>query len=346
MTDTVAPPLNSHCQPLDRACSSTTCDMCSHWKDQLDVQATTLTQLEDRLIERDLTLARLQQDIQQLNTKYVAVIDRASELQHQKDLVELDLEELSCKLFEEANGMVANEKRENWRLETKLQSVQQQLGDEQAQLAELRQRLLQWDQDEQQRYCDQQHQEQCLPVSPTPSALKQYAITSVTHNQIQWETFQHFVQLSHTVSLKKLHQFTYLRACQIEDVEPCLRFGFRSRLSPKKMMNYLLQRSCFIQHIPMENNNQRQQEASIPHSSITSSSNDGNDLVNTIDYQFKMDEKDNWLPIDQHCRDRLVAVCEFFVFIRNIHSRLYAHRTIDDLYYENIRLRLQMSFSR
>jgi hypothetical protein len=64
--------------------------------------------------------------------------------------VEHDLEELSCKLFQEANEMVAFEKRENWRLETKLQTVQQQLGHEQAQLAELRQRLLDWDQVERQ----------------------------------------------------------------------------------------------------------------------------------------------------------------------------------------------------
>lgn len=124
--------------------------MCLDWQSHIKMQATTITQLQNQLADRDLSLARLQQDMQNLNTKYVAAIDRAADLQHEKDLVEHDLEELSRRLFEEANAMVALEKRENWRLETRLQTAQQQLGHEQAQLAELRQRLLEWDQVERQ----------------------------------------------------------------------------------------------------------------------------------------------------------------------------------------------------
>jgi len=495
MTDS-ARTLHTSCQQQGstRSPPVSSCEMCCHWETQTKLQAITLSQLQNRLVDRDLSLARLQQDMHQLNSKYVAEIERAADLQHQKDLVEHDLEDLSCKLFEEANGMVAVEKRENWRLETKLQTMEQQLGDEQAQLAELRQKLLQWDQNEQPHYWNQQnrlskqqssriyasnipqnivypatHLDQCVPelssdsittdtvpvinsiedtchyinncteddewtddnkfdrniwkkndsdqekvdnqqihayhdinylhrdqhtatitsfskgipnssmqsddkakkqqqqdrfvpISPIPSSTRQRPIKPPILNQVHWKTFQHFAHNASTVPLKKLHQFTYLQICQIEDVEPCLRFGPRSRLSAKKMMEHLLQESCFIQHLPMV---PQETTSTIP-SSITaqwpfvwdkwqaSKTNPtsvsecvacGQSDSATI-YQFRMDEKDNWMPMDKFCRDRLVAVCEFFVFIRNIHLCLYTNQTMEDLYWENIRLRLQMFHTR
>ncbi|CAO3594615.1 unnamed protein product [Absidia cylindrospora] len=426
--------------------------------------------------------------------------------------------------------MVAVEKREKWLLETQLQTVQQQLTDEQAQLKELRQRLLQWDNEEQQRYkqhgkhkkksaitgssssgkrslinttlkeedenetsanafhdddansntdkdehddydqdsdtdvdaddetwedaldnqenmddpqlrarhdlallhgmrqkkqshhhkqqhkatltsiersntsttLDQKKKQQPRSVSmpPLPPASKGYTIAP-TIDQVQLEAFHQFVHSASTLPLKKLYQFAYMKYCQLEDVEPCLRFGPNSRLSVKKMMDYLLQQPCFIQQMSTEkvnaistshpqhngtttvipssvaqrsllwdrwhSSNKSNNTTTITTTTTSTNSNksistsitaigcaacgrprqkDNNDMDITTYYQFKMDEKDDWLPMDQYCRDRLVAVCEFFVFIRNIHLRLYAHRTIDDLYSENIRLRLQMFYSR
>ncbi|KAI8341215.1 hypothetical protein BC941DRAFT_510425 [Chlamydoabsidia padenii] len=503
------------------------CEVCGRWERQFALQASELANLQKQLDDRDQHLSRLGQDMQQLNSKYVSAIDRVADIQHEKDLVEHDLEELSCKLFEEANEMVAFEKREKWLLETELQTVKQQLMDEQAQLAELRRRLLEWDNDEQQKRRQQQQnkksykrslsqrqhslitttlkeedeEEQCdqynhgnkenpvgtneddyddydendnydneddnddddqdeignsdddetwqdsledhtnmddphqraqhdlallhgvqqrtqhtmpdhiphfsgqkkkkqqprsVSMPPPPSATIRHTV-SPTIDQVQLEAFQQFVHAASTVPLKKLYQFAYMKYCQLEDVEPCLRFGPHSRLSVKKMMDYLLQQPCFIQQMSLEkstnNSNQHHQQQPmttvIPssvaqrsllwerwhstkstdntltttantsnkkvHSTVTAigcaacgrsrqKNEDGMDL--TTYYQFKMDEKDDWLPMDQYCRDRLVAVCEFFVFIRNIHLRLYAHREIGDLYSENIRLRLQMFYSR
>lgn len=490
--------------PLDTT-SSQSCEVCGRWERQFALQASELATLKEQLADRDHHLSRLGQDMQQLNTKYVSAIDRVADIQHEKDLVEHDLEELSCKLFEEANEMVAFEKREKWLLETHLQSVKQQLTDERAQLTELRQRLLQWDSDEQrrrqrvkksskrsvsrhqrplitttlkeededdqmdhdkdadaddddndddddddngndnddddddkdddqddsedetwqdtledQRNMDdyqiraqqdlallhgvqrtQQHQQpdhkthsiisditgntkktkkqQARSVSMPPPPSTRHAI-SPTIDQVQLEAFQQFVHAASTVPLKKLYQFAYMKYCQLEDVEPCLRFGAHSRLSVKKMMDYLLQQPCYIQqmaHEPTTAVSQPPMTTVIPSSvaqrpqlwdrwSKSTSTNEtipsskktqavaigcaacGRSRHPTLDtyYQFKMDEKDDWLPMDQYCRDRLVAVCEFFVFIRNIHLRLYANRAIDDLYTENIRLRLQMFYSR
>ncbi|CAO3642998.1 unnamed protein product [Cunninghamella echinulata] len=508
------------------------CESCDHWEKQYNIQQKEISNLKKDITDRDDELIRLQKDMQLLNTKYVSAIDRVADIQHEKDLVEHDVEELSCKLFEEANDMVAIEKKEKWLLEKELKTVKQQLMDEKAQLHELRQRLLQWDNEE--RHQHQHHQKQnklkkkkstslitttlkeedesnmvedheaadgdieleegdnddingsrlsndqdimdqvddddeeaeeeddqfedavenledpqvrakrdlallhgikkkknknrssninvdndnkglikkkqqlrsvSMPPPPSTTNKKQYTITP-TVDQIQLEAFQQFVHSSSNVPLKKLYQFAYIKYCQLEDVEPCLRFGPHSRLSVKKMMDYLLHQPCYIEHMPNHaNNNDGHQNDSptshnpqqpvttmIPssvaqrsliwdrwHSSLTSSHSNNNMQSSsstttksissssstvitaigcaacgrpkeknnsTLYYQFRLDEKDDWLPIDQYCRDRLVAVCEFFVFIRNIHLRLYSHRSIDDLYSENIRLRLQMFYSR
>ncbi|ORZ21637.1 hypothetical protein BCR42DRAFT_488684 [Absidia repens] len=460
------------------------CDSCDQWERHYAIQSNKLDQLEKQLVDRDQQLARLDQDMQHLNAKYVSAIDRMADIQHDKDLVEHDLEELSCKLFEEANGMVAIEKKEKSILETQLKATQQQLLDEQAQLKELRQRLLDWDaadeQHKQQRNNplakskkqQQQQQQQRKKMTMNSKRKPQHygSLATIQHNdddktlcndddtyddsagddedvdgssseedtwqdandgsledpemrahhdlallhgvsplssyndttnttksrpvpslqytnlptidKVQLEAFQQFVQVAGTMPLKKLSQITYLKYCQLEDVEPCLRFGPHSRLSTKKMVSHLLHQSCFIQHMCLDscewNPTTPTTATAIPvdqpilPSSVSQrpllwdrwysfaattnvsmtmtcvacgrSCNNRADLSSF--YQFKMNENDTWLPMDQYCRDRLVAVCEFFVFIRNIHLRLYSHRTIDDLYSENIRLRLQMFYSR
>jgi hypothetical protein len=200
---------------------------------------------------------------------------------------------------------------------------------------------------------------------------KRYGTMSPAVSHTQWTVFEQFVMHAPTVPLKKLCGLLYLQTCQIEDIEPCLRFGPRSRLSTKKMIEYLLQQSCFIQHLdidgvstqhttltPLNTASTPAAASSLwerlhgkkPSSSIDSATHcaacgQSNDTRQAY-YQFKMDETDDWRPMDQQCRSRLVAVCEFFVFIRNIHLQLYTHRTVDDLYWENIRLRLQMFHSR
>ncbi|OAD07275.1 hypothetical protein MUCCIDRAFT_138265, partial [Mucor lusitanicus CBS 277.49] len=90
----------------------------------------------------------LQNDMELLNDKYVDEIERVAEIQHSKDMVESELEDLSRRLFEEANGMVANEKREKYNLEVaqkhlenQLQETRDRLGAEQMQLKELRKRM-------------------------------------------------------------------------------------------------------------------------------------------------------------------------------------------------------------
>jgi len=62
--------------------------------------------------------------------------------------------------------------------------------------------------------------------------------------------------------------------------------------------------------------------------------------------RFNKSEENEWSPLCSVCRDRIVACCEFYNFIRHIRQGLYTNRGIAELYYENIRLKRQMFYAR
>ncbi|KAI9483364.1 MAG: hypothetical protein EXX96DRAFT_557939 [Benjaminiella poitrasii] len=391
-----------------------------------------INSLQQELNKKNEQLKRLELDLQTLNQKFVAQIEHVSNVQHEKDLVEHELEELSLRLFEEANAMVAIEKKARWQSENELKQTQEQLLAEQTQLSELRQKLLatehqtealkdpvlsrkkmncnssndpnlraqldleelyglkranstkyiisyQSNNDEQQK---QQQRTTSMPPTPSTSnhTSKKKRTTSSSIDGIQLEAFREYTALASStqqLSTKKLIQTHYMKHCLAEDIEPCLRFGPQSKLSVKKMIDYLSRQPCFIECVanPIMSTvkdipQQQQQQQYIPiweRFSSSASVNSKKSIIITnacsacgrhadpeernhqsvkLNYQFRLDEQGHWLLIDQYCRDRLVAVCEFFVFIRNIQMGLYADRSIEDLYIENIRLRLQMFYSR
>lgn len=398
------------------------CTYCSE-KDKL------ILSLRQELNTKNHQLTRLELDLQTLNQKYVAEIEKVGNIQHEKDLVEHELEELSTKLFEEANAMVSIEKRARWQVENELRQTQEHLLAEKEQLHELRLRfeaaeddavsvsrnksrrisrkksfatagagnnggasILRAQIDLQELHSNngglkrvsanhvmkysskkQQQQQKTMSMPPPPPPPTKQENTATTIDEIQLESFREYTVAASNKLLtpKKLNQTNFMKHCLMEDIEPCLRFGPQSKLSIKKMIEYLSKQPCFIEHTssvsttttmaPVNNKpttsalwdrfNSSNKSIILSNScsacgrTSSSSNNDTNSGV-LLNYRFKLDENDNWLPIDQYCRDRLVAVCEFFVFIRNIQLGLYSDRSIHDLYTENIRLKLQMFYSR
>ncbi|KAI8639651.1 hypothetical protein BD408DRAFT_421079 [Parasitella parasitica] len=336
------------------------------------------TRIEQVMSELDGQTANfqsLQNDMEILNDKYVDEIERVAEIQHSKDMVESELEDLSRRLFEEANGMVANEKREKYNLEiaqkhleNQLQETRDRLGAEQMQLKELRKRME-----------DMMEVEKSDMVVPkTPDHVKD--ITSLLaermtlHEQknahidaMMLDEFQGFVKTGTAVSLKKIHTIPFMKSCQDEDVEACLRFGPNSRLSARKMNEAIVLNTCFIEESPQgfaeEQAKRAIGELPLKISGAKSlmwerfSSNNqatvfsgcqacGRNDGTALPYRFRISYFDDWACIDRFCRDRLVAVCEFYVLIRNIRQGLYNNRSISDLYHEAMRLRLQMFYAR
>ncbi|KAJ1554065.1 rab guanine nucleotide exchange factor S2 [Nowakowskiella sp. JEL0078] len=65
-------------------------------------------------------------------------------------------------------------------------------------------------------------------------------------------------------------------------------------------------------------------------------------------YQFRVsDQKDDiCCPMCTHCRDRLVAVCEFYNFVRHVRQGLYASRIVGELFVEVMALKRKMFYAR
>jgi hypothetical protein len=381
---------------------------------------TSVRQVEKQLNVKTEAFLALQSDMEMLNDKYVDEIERVAEIQHSKDMVENELEDLSRRLFEEANGMVANEKREKHNLEiaqkhleNQLTETRERLAAEQMQLQELRLKM------EAMQDFDNEHHHHTLSngnntlingndtngsnrnsdlsLSMNGSingdgadvrGMKDLAglfpdHTTDPHHQQQdmdpWpgldtmllDEFADFVKLRTSVPLKKLHNIPFMKHCQLEDVDPCLRFGAHSRLSARKVNDAIVMNTCFIEEAPVgfaEEQSKRPVDVPLKISagksmiwerfSSSSSNNQSgvfagcqacgrtNDAVSSLPYRFRISYFDDWACIDRYCRDRLVAVCEFYVFIRNVRQGYYNSRSTTDLYQEAMRLRLQMFYAR
>lgn len=345
--------------------------------DELNLQ---LEQVMNDLDEKNTEFQSLQNDMELLNDKYVDEIERVAEIQHSKDMVESELEELSRRLFEEANGMVASEKREKYNLEiaqrhleNQLKETKERLSAEQMQLKELRKRM--------EEMMDIEKRTVNLDSIPkTPDHIKDITnllaerMNMLANEQksahidtLMLDEFEEFVKTGTSITLKKIHTIPFMKNCQEEDVEACLRFGPNSRLSARKMNEAIVMNTCFIEEAPpgFAEEQAKRSLSELPLKISTAKSlmwerfssnnqttvfsgcqacgrNDGTPLP----YRFRTSYFDDWGCIDRFCRDRLVAVCEFYVLIRNIRQGLYNNRSIPELYHEAMRLRLQMFYAR
>ncbi|KAI8084356.1 GDP/GTP exchange factor Sec2p-domain-containing protein [Gilbertella persicaria] len=216
-----------------------------------------LEQVVSELDDKTAQFKALQSDMELLNDKYVDEIERVAEIQHSKDMVESELEDLSRRLFEEANGMVAHEKREKHNLEiaqkhleNQLKETRDRLGAEQMQLKELRKRME-----------DMVASDTDMDVPKTPDHIKDLTslLTEKMHvlndqhhaiDSMMLDEFQEFVKTGTSVPLKKIHTIPFMKNCQEEDVEACLRFGPNSRLSARKINEAIVLNTCFIEEAP------------------------------------------------------------------------------------------------
>ncbi|KAI8073026.1 hypothetical protein BC940DRAFT_290368 [Gongronella butleri] len=379
--------------------------------------------VEAQLSQKTEAFEALQTDMELLNDKYVDEIERVAEIQHSKDMVESELEDLSRRLFEEANGMVANEKREKYNLEVAQKHLENQLNEtrdrlaaEQEQLTELRAKMeamqlasdaaaasspIAFDAqsdasptivDPEQRAMsdmaqlisnsrDEKRISTGSAPSPSPSTSAMAAGTTTTATNALLSSLQSgathvdamlldefiaFIKTGTALPLKKLHSIPFMKHCQLEDVDPCLRFGAHSRLSARKINDAIVMNTCFIEEAPAgfaDEQAKRTVDNPLKISAAKtliwerfSSSNHQTTVFAgcqacgrtdaVLPYRFRISYFDDWACIDRYCRDRLVAVCEFYVFIRNVRQGYYNSRSHIDLYQEAMRLRLQMFYAR
>lgn len=356
-------------------------------QDQLAAQQKKYQETSDQLQKTKEQYANTKRDMAVLQQKYETEKKEADKAKQAKADVENELEELSQKLFEEANGMVATEKRAKHLLEIQYQHLKQELQHcrhqmevEEMQLKELK--LKMGDMEEQHKRehrlstngsCisaasdeeDSQNKRASRDIAGLFNHQDESAGEEDPTDPLILNEFKEFVESGESVPIRKIHGTPYMKNSLTEDIEPCLRFGPNSRLSAKKLYEAILLNTCFIEEAPY---GFAQEQAKRPYDvplRISAAKNMiwerlstpttapfsgcqacGRNTKSDLPYRFRISMLDDWACIDRYCRDRLVSVCEFYLFIRNIRQGYYNGRTIPDLYQESIRLKLQMFYAR
>ncbi|KAI8371708.1 uncharacterized protein BYT42DRAFT_616776 [Radiomyces spectabilis] len=314
---------------------------------ELSAAALLSPHLESQLTAQAVEIRTLKQDLAILNKKCLRHIERLAAAEHAKAQIEHELEDLSRQLFERANEMVKKERRIRMETESRLEKlrkafvgVQQELADEREQLAEIRDRFASLSLDQQ--------------VSDVPTQKLQIDKRALA-------LFQDFLANASEVSLSQLHRLPFLKLCYDQDIEPCLR-GF-SHWSLRRIVDALLHRPCPIEPIPltsvpgneplrkMASSEEGPSRWSLLRRHASSSISDQcylcASLLTDQTYRCRLREQDqDWHMIDRACRDRLVAVCNFYAFVRHVRLGLYTPSSVTSLFQECLRLRLGMFWAR
>ncbi|CAO3632804.1 unnamed protein product [Mucor hiemalis] len=334
--------------------------------------------------KQSLEIQDLRQDLIKLNQKYIHQIDRIQIAEQAQFQVESELEDLSSKLFEEANEMVAQEKKARFlaekrvaHLERELSGVYEALDYEREQLRELRAKFAAAAVDDTTSVTPT---EEVHPLSVVEDDDKSSiaSFTPFNSNNIHldhgWLTlFKDFIRLAPDTPLESIHRLPFMKQCLELDIAPCLRFGNNlkwGKLSMKKVLEAVIKQPCFIEsdHSPQKRHSHddiskklqpatvaRRSSFAIFRSALMTVKEEqyachgcGNTTGTTAHlFRFKLKETDTeWVWIDRSCRDRLVAVCNFYVFIRQVRQGLQSQKTLDSLFQECVWLRLVMFWAR
>jgi hypothetical protein len=211
--------------------------------------------LSKEIQRKEAEISIMRKDLDTIGEKLVDELERRAELQHSKDAVQEELEELTRSLFEEANSMVASEARERHRFETQEQTLKKQIDQlktqlqmEQAQLRELKLRM------EQQTVENHKLRKKNLQQTPTriittplkeePVPFPDDAIDPSLLSQ-----FQEFIDQSPKLKLNKIHSLTYMKYALDEDVLSCLRFGASPKISARKLIDPIVSNTCYVEEM-------------------------------------------------------------------------------------------------
>ncbi|KAJ1986434.1 hypothetical protein GGI25_006335 [Coemansia spiralis] len=380
--------------------------------------------------QRDV-IAGLKNDLSAMNDKFVDQVNMTAEISHSRELVEAELEDLTQKLFTEANTMVAEEKKA--RAETEktashlrniIDDLENRLASETMQSHELKERIEQMsaEYDEllikrnlasSRRGSFSSHlsdmtggdasavlkREGSLAgingggsiasgaagasAPPESFRLASHAATMIAGSKAHPPSplaggapirldeallaeFRDFATQAQIPRSTNYMSLPYIKSVVSADIEPCLRFGSQPRISSRNVHDAIAANRLQIEEMTPQiaaEMRRLQQAADRPNShrqamlwerfsgSVASNPNGcqacGRDCQQCA-YRFRMGYRPDseWIQIDTMCRDRLVAVCEFYGFVRYLRQGIFASRSLMDLYTETIRLRLCMFYAR
>ncbi|OUM69061.1 hypothetical protein PIROE2DRAFT_38559, partial [Piromyces sp. E2] len=280
-------------------------------------------------------------------------------LKKERQTVQDEVEELTKSLFEEANKLVADEARKRHKVEKinrimsgKLKDSQVQLDAQTQQLNELRKKMEEINNENVTNRKMMEDNKRLSVLSEVSDETVVYDVNSI--DTFLLAEFKDFISSAFNVRMSRLHSIPYMKNCLEDDIMPCLRFGSDPKISWKRLTEEIASNSLLLQEIspssPLLNRPERSSSISVVVNGCQACGRP-NTQSNPIRFQFRIEkqnksESSEWSPLCSVCRDRIVACCEFYNFIRHIRQGLYTNRGIAELYYENIRLKRQMFYAR
>ncbi|KAG0736018.1 hypothetical protein G6F57_013576 [Rhizopus arrhizus] len=302
----------------------------------------------------------LQHDLKVLREKCEDEAIQVEVIQKSKETVKKELEDLNTRLFEEVDKMVRLEREEQERIRQENEDLEHALKDASDRLEDVLGQLeaLKDQMKKRPHTAYDCHFRAQLEMMARPCLG--YQLETVKDETALMD-LNDFIQLAGQTPLRKLHSLRYMKYCIREDIEPCLRFGPNPRLATKKIMDSILVKTCFVEECPEGFREKRQSREDVTatlwerfknnHSNFSGCQACGRRVKeeergNVLRYRFRISYFDEWACVDRYCRDRLVAVIEFYSFIRHLRTGFYKHQSIHELYQQTSRLRLQMLLAR
>ncbi|KAJ2333025.1 hypothetical protein GGI00_002523 [Coemansia sp. RSA 2681] len=386
-----------------------------------DLETRTSEQARNIDRQRDL-IAGLKNDLSAMNDKFVDQVNTTAEIAHSRELVEAELEDLTQKLFTEANTMVASEKRARFDAEKSAAHLRHIIADLETRLAgetmqsqELKERIEQMsaEYDElllmkramapSRRGSFGSHLSDhagadggslrrdggsvmaaggaggsmngdgfrlavhtSVVMAGTKSSIASPVIGSpVRLDEVLLAEFKEFAAQAQSARSTTYMSLPYIKNVISEDIEPCLRFGPRPRISSRNVLDAIASNRLQIEEMTPQiaaemRRLQQAAERTDGHRramlwerfSGTVAANPsgcqacGRECQCTYRFRMGLKADSEWIQLDTICRDRLVAACEFYGFVRYLRQGIFASRSVMDLYMETIRLRLCMFYAR
>ncbi|KAJ3260336.1 rab guanine nucleotide exchange factor S2 [Boothiomyces macroporosus] len=257
------------------------------------------------------------------------------------------------------------------------------LQTEQAELRQLRVRINQLETQQEQWLQERAKQKPSILPVEVPSGEE---ATVSLDQLIDPQLFSHFKELFEegpNMKATKFRDLIFMRNALEDDVTPCLRFGGNPRTSTKKFIDAIVLNHCFIEEMTPEQikeledrdeKNKLASQQSLEKEPPTPSASLFNKtmlerlsnalsttpvLPNTggcstcgreekYQYRFKITDvqEDSWYPICLNCKDRLLAVCDFYRLIRNVRQGVYSTKTAEQVYFEALNIKRKMFFTR
>jgi len=299
----------------------------------------------------------LKRDGEILGEKLIREAEERSQLLLENDRITQELNELTEKLFEEANTLVSAESKKRYEAETSRERAVSELEEARRRL-ELEQEVVQELKRKIELYAEREEDEAHLfhpspPASPSPSPCSPSPCSPSPCSPASFDNaasllrrspsrqnletvfdarlfveFQEFLEEFKATS--EVFSLRFIKRCISEDINPCLGYLGKSLL--RKFLSAFWENNFFIELLP--------QKLSSPDTCAAC------ECRRRCAYRFRTDPKDPWKLIDRFCRDRIVAVGDFFSFLRHLHQGLVPSLPPEEMFQQVSRLRKQIFYAR